>query len=66
MADVFNSVGEEFTFFQLESDAILKEDSADAAEVVEKNGECGGPKKNVVDDNTAAKVSEWVRVAEAV
>ena len=64
MSNIFDAVGKEFTFFQLEGDSVFEEDGADTTEIIQEGREDGGPKENVVDDNTAAEVRSVGRVTE--
>jgi hypothetical protein len=41
MADVFNTVGQEFTLFELESHTVFEKDSTDAAEISKQGVKVG-------------------------
>jgi hypothetical protein len=66
MANIFDAVGEELAFFQLESDAVFDENVANAFKEVEKRSKDRGPEQDVVDNNAATKVRSTSRVTRSV
>ncbi len=66
MTDIFDAVGEELAFFQLESDAVFDENVANAFKEVEKRSKDRGPEQDVVDNNAATKVRSTSRVTRSV
>jgi hypothetical protein len=66
MANIFDAVGEELAFLQLESDAVFDENVANAFKEVEKRSKDRGPEQDVVDNNAATKVRSTSRVTRSV
>ena len=57
LTNILDKIGVKFTFLELESYAVLHKNITDAFKKVEKGMKISGPKENVINDNTTAKVS---------
>ena len=66
VADILNSVSEEFTLLQLESDSIFHEDIADAFKQLEQSSKQSSPEQDIVDDDATAEVRGTSGVTRAV
>jgi hypothetical protein len=66
VTDILNSVSEEFTLLQLESDSIFHEDIADAFKQLEQGSEQSSPEQDIVDDDATAEVRGTSGVTRAV
>jgi hypothetical protein len=66
MANMFNSIGEEFALLQLECNAVFDEDVADAFKKVEERCKNSGPEQDVINNDATAKVRSRDRVTRAI
>ena len=54
MTDIFDAVGKELAFLQLESDAVFHKNSTNTLKQTKESSDNSGPQKNVVDDDSTA------------
>jgi hypothetical protein len=65
MANMFDAVSEELTLFHLESDSALHKDIANASKQTKESSDDGGPEKDVINDDSTAKVRGVIRMMRA-
>jgi hypothetical protein len=62
VTDMFDAVGKELAFLQLESDTVFHKNSTNTLKQSKKSGNNSRPQKNVVDDDSTSKMRgvRWV------
>jgi hypothetical protein len=62
VTNIFDAVGKELAFLQLESDTVFHKDSTNTLKQPKKSSDNSRPQKNIVDDDSASKMRgvRWV------